>query len=466
MGIWMNWWDWAKTLRKACSRERTFMWLLVALIGFSIRDDLLGVSSFIRCIGLHENCYDLLLDFFHSTALCAINLSKIWTGVVFDRHPGIVRSGGKPVVVCDGIKVGKSGKKMPGVKLLHQESDSNTKPEYIMGHSCQAVCVLAQGSSSTVAIPLAARIHEGVVFSNRDSRSLLDKMILLLVELGITGGFVLLADAYYASKKIVLPLIKQGCHLISRAKSNAVAYHPPEHSAKVRRGRKKTYGKKVKLSTLFDNPDDMVEATSPVYGESGVTLCYKSIELLWKPTGLLVLFVAVVHPIRGKCLLFSTNTALTAEEVIRLYGLRFKIEVSFKQALHTVGAYLYHFWMKMMTPIKQCSGNQYMHHKSEEYRKAVRRKLDAYHRFIQVGLIAQGLMVVLSTVSPQLVWHSFGSWLRTIRPDICPSEMVVGIALKNSFTEFLLSINPAEKLTKFILQKLDYTRKNCSKMAI
>jgi hypothetical protein len=31
------------------------------------------------------------------------------------------------------------GKKMPGVKLLHQQSESNTKPEYIMGHSLQAI---------------------------------------------------------------------------------------------------------------------------------------------------------------------------------------------------------------------------------------------------------------------------------------------------------------------------------------
>ena len=32
---------------------------------------------------------------------------------------------------------------MPAVKLLHQESDSNTKPKYIMGHSCQVVAILA-----------------------------------------------------------------------------------------------------------------------------------------------------------------------------------------------------------------------------------------------------------------------------------------------------------------------------------
>ncbi len=464
MEIWMQWWSWAEKLRKSCSRERTFMWLLVALIGFSIRDDLLGVSSFIRCIGLHEVCYDRLLDFFHTSALGIIELSRIWTGIVLKHHHGIVRSNGRPVVVCDGIKIGKSGKKMPGVKLLHQESDSNTKPEYIMGHSCQAVCLLAQCLASVIAIPLAARIHEGVIFSNRDKRSTLDKMVLLIIELEIRENFVLLADAYYASRKIILPLIVKGCHLISRAKCNAVAYHPAAPSDKTRRGRKKVYGDKIKLSTLFDNPDAMTEIESPVYGESEVMIRYKSIKLLWRPIGLMVLFVATIHPVRGKCLLFCTDISLTPDEVIRLYGLRFKIEVSFKQSIHTVGVYLYHFWMKLMTPLRRNSGNQYMHHKSEEYRKAIRRKIDAYHRFIQVGLVAQGIMAAISSTVPQMVWFSFGSWLRTIRPNVCASEMVLATALKNNFPEFLLSRNTIANLTKFILQRIDFSRKNTSRM--
>jgi hypothetical protein len=47
-------------------------------------------------------------------------------------------------LVGDGIKVSKEGKKMPGVKHLHQSADSNTKAEYIMGHSCQAVAFIGE----------------------------------------------------------------------------------------------------------------------------------------------------------------------------------------------------------------------------------------------------------------------------------------------------------------------------------
>ena len=465
MKIWQEWWKWSSQLRNSCSRVRTFHWLLVVLIGFSIRDDLLGVTSFVRCIGLHELCYDHILDFFHSPGLNVLKLSRIWTLTVFKYHPGIVRRKGLPVIVGDGIKIAKSGKRMPGVKLLHQESESNTKPEYIMGHSCQALCVLVKGLGSVMALPLVARIHEGVVFSNRDKRTLLDKMVILIDSLQLPENYIFLADAYYASRKIVLPLLEKGNHLVSRVRKNAVAYYQAPPTKPGKRGRKKLYGEKVKLSSLLEDNDTMIKAPSPIYGEKNVILEYRIVDLLWRPVGIMVRFVLVNHPTRGTCILMSTNFKLTALDIIELYGLRFKIEVSFKQAVHTVGSYLYHFWMRGMKPQRRNGGNQYVHHESKEYRQAVRRKLNAYHRFMQVGIVAQGIMVAIATTVPHVVWNNFGSWLRTIRYEKCPSEMVVSIALKNNFHEFLLTGGIAGNLVKFIRKRLDFSRKNCYKLA-
>jgi hypothetical protein len=63
--------------------------------------------------------------------------------------------------------------------------------------------------------------------------------------------------------------------------------------------------------------------------------------------------------------------------------------------------------------------------------------MNAYHLFIQAGAISQGLLQYLAAVAPEQVWSSFGSWLRTIRPGVAPSEFVVATALRQSLPEFL-----------------------------
>jgi len=455
MMLWCEWWRWCAPLREACPRKRTFLWMCVVLVGFSVRQDLWGVTSMVRALGLTAPCYDRLLDFFHSPALNVQTLTCLWTKLLIKYHPGLLRFHGKLVLASDGIKVGKAGRKMPAVKRLYQSSESNTKPPFILGHSCQAVGLLVRGLQSVVCIPLAARIHEGVVFSNRDKRTLLDKMVALLNELMLNDPYYLVADAYYASRKIILPLLKRGCHLITRVRNNAVAYLPApveEHRGK---GRPRVYGQKIKLSALFERDDLMQEIKSPVYGEVDVKLSIWMCDLLWRPVGKIVRFVAVAHPTRGKMILMATDLTLGAREIIELYGYRFKIEVNFKAALHVVGAFLYHFWMAKMKPITKKAKNQYLHRKSEAYRDAVRRKLDAYHRFIQLGLIAQGIMCVLATTVPELVYKSFGSYFRTIRPGIAPSEAMVAISLQNTLIYLLADNSPAPILAKFIQERLD-----------
>ena len=460
MRIWTQWWSWVEPLREACSRSRSFLWLLAALAGISIRNDLLGVTSIVRALGLGGLCYDRLLDFFHSKAVDPDALCRCWVKTVFARMPGILRVNGRPVLLGDGLKIPKRGRKMPAVKLLHQVSESNTKPEYIMGHSFQVVSVLVSAAATFFAVPLSARIHEGLVFSNRDQRTLPKKFLSLVEALGIAEPVYLVADAYYACHTMALGLIQTGSHLISRLRKTCVAFEPILPAAGNRkRGRPRLYGSKIRLFTLFEQSDDRwTTVASPVYGEKDVLIRYLCLDLLWRPIRRLARFVLVEHPNRGRIVFLCTDLCLNPIEIIRLYGLRFKIELSFKQAVRTLGAYGYHFWMRSMDKIGSRSGDQYLHRKTDQYRDAIRRKLAAYHRFIQIALISQGVLQCIATTASALVWSSFGSWLCTIRPGIPPSELVVMIALRNSLPDFLITSGPGHLLRKFLRDRLDLNR--------
>ena len=85
-----------------------------------------------------------------------------------------------------------------------------------------------------------------------------------------------------------------------------------------KRGRPRVYGSKIKLSSLLQASRDFQPAPSPVYGENKVIIQYRVRDLLWRPAGRLVRFVAVIHPARGACLLMCTDTSLDAIDIIRL----------------------------------------------------------------------------------------------------------------------------------------------------
>ena len=260
-----------------------------------LRTDLLGVTSLARSLGGKSKIYGCLLGFFASGAVKLDRVSRIWGGIL-SSHKMAYKVNGRVLLVVDGIKAPKSGCRMPAVKRLHQQSSSNTKPTYITGHSCQSIAILFGSLAGVFAVPVFTRILEGLRFSPKDKKSQIAKIPSLLKNALGEVPFYLVADAYYASGAFALSLMAMNGHLVTRAKGNAVAYHPVQKSGKPQRGRPRLYGKKVSLKALSKDSSAFVEAESPVYGERGIQIRYREVVLLWKPLGKAVKFVIVKHP--------------------------------------------------------------------------------------------------------------------------------------------------------------------------
>ena len=345
--LWLAWWRAVQLLRPACRRTTTFLWLAAVLAAFCLRPDLAGVTSLVRSLGLTDPCYYALLHFFPSPALPLAALTAAWLQTI-RRLLGrrLVRINGRPVVLVNGLKRPKEGRKMPGVKSLHQESECNAKAPFIMGHSCQVVALLVQSAGACLGVPVAAR-------------SLLD----------------------------------HDHPLVTRVRSTAIAFFPPPKPKHRRRGRPRRYGHKTWLRRWFRLQTRFPNAPSPLYDDRKVTLRYLSRDLLWRSLGQLVRFVWVVHPTRGRWILLCTDLTMSPLDVIRLYGWRFKIEAGFWQAIHNLGAYAYHFWMAAMTPLHRGQGNQHLHRRSTAIlKKFLARKIDpqraGFHDMSELDLAA------------------------------------------------------------------------------
>ena len=131
--------------------------MVLVLVGLPVRSDLAGVTSFVRAVGLRPQVYRRLLHLFHSDGVDLQALTKLWCLLALKPFAPL-RGGGRMLCRADGLKAAKEGKKMPGVKKGHQESQDNSKPEYIMGHSFQAISLLASGPAQCfVAVLLISR---------------------------------------------------------------------------------------------------------------------------------------------------------------------------------------------------------------------------------------------------------------------------------------------------------------------
>ena len=281
--------------RPVFRREATFEWFVLLLWGILLSRQPPAVTSYLNALGLGEGYYHQAVHWFNSSAFNVDALCDSW-GEWLKKHVACHRLKGQRVYVGDGIKVGKEGGKMPGVKGLHQESEDVSKPEWIRGHYFSALGLLLSAEKALFASLIVLKVHDGIEGIEEDAAlTLVDKMALLWVKYMEKGSYALL-DAYYASVKVLAPFRDQGIHLISRVRITTVAHAAfSRRPGKHRPGRHRQWGSPIKLQDLFAPIELCNKASVWLYGQS-MNVYYQCFEFFWDSPDQPVLFVLTQLP--------------------------------------------------------------------------------------------------------------------------------------------------------------------------
>jgi hypothetical protein len=452
--------------RSCFSRQASFQWFVVIVIGFMVRSDHLGLTSIIRDLSLHPRYYETLTHFFRSSAWSLDSLRQTWLDIVKTYAP-LYREGDAVVLIGDGVKQSKEARYMPCVKKLHQESENSSKASYIFGHLFGAVGILVGTGDKWFGLPLFVNLQDGVktIFGWDTTPERQDSHVVQMIDNGfaaakVFGKALFLLDRYFLSIPALQRLNEWNqtgaarMHIVTKAKSSCVAYARPS-APQSGRGRPRKKGAAIKLKTLFaTHADQFQQATVQMYGKEE-KVAYYCLDLLWGQ-GLYQELRFVLVKYNGlMSILVSTDLTLEATAVIRLYGYRFKIECTFREMKQVIGGFSYHFWSKSMPKLKRYlkkgEAQPLEQVTCEKEKQNILLTVKAIEGYVMCSCIAMGLLQLIAVRYSQRVPALFFRYLRTPSKAIVSEATVMAFLQKSIFR--MLAHSPHLSITKIIKSK-------------
>ena len=441
-------------------REKTWQWFVMLVLGFMLRSSKRVVTQVISVLRLRPDLYHTMLYFFRSTTYSVDEIYEKWVGLAC-KHGKFLQVSGRTVLLGDHVKISKEGRRMPGIEILHQDSQNSGKGEFIEGHIHAHVSALIQGSGTTRSLPLMTQRQQSPPKDKETKKStgatLTTQMVKLIGKvvrfLSCDSKVVAVLDAYFAkastfeaANKVLTSSGETRLAIVTRGRDDTVGYNPAPLRQKGQRGRPRKYGDAVRLSSLFSHMKNFTQTNLILYGKSTVVK-YQCIDLIWKPLGTTIRFV-VVETYRGRMILMCSDITLRPEDIIIMYCLRFKIETSFDEQKNDNGGFSYRFWTKALAKRKKWVKN--INHDdvvgSASHVEDAKRAIES---FLCLSVIASGIMTIIAFSYNRQIWSRYTGWIRTRRSDV-PSIAIVKDVLQQDFLPFTLAF-PELSISSIVL---------------
>ena len=397
--------------RKQFSRAGAFKWFTVVVLGLMVRSDKLGITSVLRALSIAPKNYESILHFFRADSWSLPNVQACWYEVV-RKHIPLFCYEGKAILVGDGTKQAKEGRYMPGVKKLAQESETQSKPDFIHGHMWGGVGVLVGKIRRFSCVPLSLKIHDGLQsVAKWDGSAPVSHIVQMirdgsLAAQGLQRHALFLLDRYFLSVPALKELSRQNASnqykmdIITKLKRSAIAYEPAHQRQPGQRGRTRKKGEKVKLSSLFNTEREHFKSQKlDLYGKKH-DIRYYCIDLLWGQGLYQKLRFVLVEYDNVQSILVSTDLSLSPLAIIQLYSYRFRIETMFRSLKQDIGGFSYHFWTKALPKLnhfkKKSDPDPLSQVNDHHDRHRIRQTIRATEMYALMASVAMGILQSLS----------------------------------------------------------------------
>jgi len=270
----------------------------------------------------------------------------------------------------------RASKKAPGSQMHHQHGNKPNLAQFVRGQCWVSLALIVRRmDQSPVALPVLSRLIPGAGNTGKliAANTLMRSVYRLFQGLKVR----VLVDSWYMRRIVIESMQARGFDVIGQVRIDTRLYDTPAPRKKGQRGRPRKYGRKYTPKRIAHLKRTVV--TLKLYGKEQVVRYRSKLVKARFLDGCLVRVVWCEFKSdkgnwKSTCLLLSTDTTLTPEQVIESYGLRWSIESMFNQ-------------LKLGWGMKE----------------AWQQTRQTLHRWVQITLVGYGLVQMLSCLNSQTV---------------------------------------------------------------
>ena len=244
----------------------------------------------------------------------------------------------------DSTLLNKFGQKIFGCGYHFNHAKKNNCSKYVWGHEwlVMGLIYFSKLFDKWLCFPFLAQLFvpQKYLPKDREYKSTIDLAVDMVKYLkdNIKQTIILVADGYFAKRKLLKTCYELNITLISRLQSNAALFLPFFPKSANKRGRPRKYGKRLaSLPTMAKSKKGFNNLILKLYGKKR-QIRVKRIDAIWKPAGQIVQVLIVFYENKKKpAFFFCTDLSFSVQDILVRVAARWSLENIFKDIKEHLG---------------------------------------------------------------------------------------------------------------------------------